>query len=150
MTIVKSYPPNYDAIKERFPVVTGRSTVVFAHHPNIHAPSGNRLPPEIIAHEQVHMVRQQLVGVDAWWERYLHDTEFRFHEELLAHRAEYQCLAQQGMNRQMRRHNLKAMIKKFQHPIYDWKMRMDEQTLADVISKDIDTVSKMLLGNEEG
>lgn len=47
------------------------------------------LTPALIKHEKVHLQRQNEVGADAWWEKYLVDHDFRYAEEVLAHRAEY-------------------------------------------------------------
>ncbi len=103
-------PPNFEAIHKVFPMADGLG-VIFAYAPYIFVPSGNSLPPELIAHEQVHIDRQTAMGVDAWWQRYLVDVEFRYLEELLAHRAEYQKLCELEPVRQRRRANLTHVAK---------------------------------------
>jgi hypothetical protein len=97
--IIVDRPPNFEQIKAAFPKADGPG-VMFAYDGNIYNPSGNVIPPALIAHEQVHLDRQkamgprplsttQYSGADLWWERYLEDSEFRYNEELLAHAAEF-------------------------------------------------------------
>jgi hypothetical protein len=88
MKIIRAYPPNFAAIKAKFP---GASTqgVIFAYAPAVYAPTGQSMTTPLMAHEQVHIDRQTAIGVEMWWERYIADDKFRFFEELLAHRAEW-------------------------------------------------------------
>jgi hypothetical protein len=86
--IVIGYPPNFEQIKAAFPKAENPG-VLFAHDKIIYNPSGNMIPPALIAHENVHLTNQSHVGADYWWEKYLTDSEFRYVEELLAHAAEF-------------------------------------------------------------
>ena len=60
-----------------------------AYNGCIYNPSGKIIPPALIAHEEVHLKRQVMHGADIWWDHYLRDSAFRYHEELLAHVAEF-------------------------------------------------------------
>ena len=115
--IIRSAPPNYPEIIRVFPQAT-RQTVIFAYAPNIYAPHSRPVPPELIAHEKVHIARQEAAGVDRWWARYLVDPEFRYTEEVLAHRAEYRALCEMNDNRHARRSALKSIAKKLAAPLY--------------------------------
>lgn len=86
--IVHALPPNIEEIKTKFDVVG--KPIFFAYGDKIYNPMGIRIPTPLLAHEAVHMSRQMISGVEAWWREYLDDPEFRLDEELLAHRAEYQ------------------------------------------------------------
>jgi hypothetical protein len=97
--IIIGRPPNFEQIKAAFPDAE-KPGVMFAHDGCIYNPSGNVIPPALIAHEEVHLRRQkdlsphagsttQWSGPDLWWQRYLEDSEFRYNEELLAHVAEF-------------------------------------------------------------
>jgi hypothetical protein len=88
--IITRRPPNFEAINAVFPNATNHG-VIFAYDGDVYNPSGNPIPPALLAHEQVHLDRQA-GGADAWWHSYMHDSEFRYNEELLAHVAEFKAL----------------------------------------------------------
>lgn len=88
---IEDRPPNFEAIAKVFPGAHGEG-VIFAYGDTIYNPSGRELPPELIAHEKVHCERQIDMGVEAWWDQYLVDGDFRFEEELLAHIAEFKAI----------------------------------------------------------
>jgi hypothetical protein len=74
--------------------------VLFAFDGCVYNPSGLEIPWALVEHENVHLRRQreisspdQRTGAEVWWDRYLRDPEFRYHEELLAHAAEYRAQA---------------------------------------------------------
>ena len=98
--IIVGLPPNFEQIKASFPDAE-KPGVMFAYDGKIYNPSGNVIPSALIAHEEVHLKRQRDLGPnphsttkwsgpDLWWDNYLHDSEFRYNEELLAHVAEFQ------------------------------------------------------------
>lgn len=86
--IIHDRPPNFELIKAAFPGAE-KPGVIFAYAGNIYHPTGGVIPPALIAHEEVHLKRQIMHGADIWWDHYLRDSEFRYHEELLAHVAEF-------------------------------------------------------------
>jgi hypothetical protein len=97
--IIVGYPPIFDRILEVFPNAD-KPGVLFAFDGCVYNPSGNVIPPALIAHEEVHLKRQRDLGPnphsttkwsgpDLWWDNYLEDSEFRYNEELLAHVAEF-------------------------------------------------------------
>ena len=45
-------------------------------------------------HEAVHVRQQKEMGAEAWWNRYLEDTEFRLSQELEAYKEEVKFLRQ--------------------------------------------------------
>lgn len=132
MAIVHTRPPNFDKILAVFPLAASPK-VIFAYHPNIHVPCGSKLPQALIAHEMVHIHRQELVGVEKWWDDYLAMPAFRYQEELLAHRAEYQSMIS-GMvpNRNMRRSALKIVAKKLAATLYG-NMVSPKQAAEDIM-----------------
>lgn len=87
--IIIGRPPNFEAIHAAFPKADGVG-VMFAYDGNIYNPSGQAIPPALIAHEEVHLKRQESLGDPCyWWTSYIEDNEFRYNEELLAHAAEF-------------------------------------------------------------
>lgn len=85
-------PPLYDEIVAVFSRAAGPG-VIFCWGNTMHVPRPvlAAVPPELVAHEQVHALRQ---GHDpeAWWRRYLVDEAFRLNEEFPAHAAEFRAL----------------------------------------------------------
>lgn len=114
MRIVDAYPPNFDAIVAVFPRAV-RHGVIFTYGGNIFAPGGADLSQWIIAHEQVHSLRQ---GADpeGWWKQYLADGSFRFEEELFAHRMEWRTWLGCGILRN--RHDKRFMMKQIAGRLY--------------------------------
>jgi hypothetical protein len=94
---VHDLPPNFEQIRAAFPDAD-KPGVIFAYDGSIYNPSGGLIPPALIAHENVHLGRQISVGADFWWGEYLRDAEFRYHEELLAHAAEFRMLRYEDRN----------------------------------------------------
>lgn len=117
MKIIQSRPPNFDKIVKVF-YGAERPGVIFAYAPNIYSPRDVNAPPDLVAHEMIHIERQEKIGVDVWWDRYLADPEFRFNEELLAHRAELAHLLKHSANRNTRRMALKHVAKKLSASLY--------------------------------
>jgi hypothetical protein len=106
--IIVDRPPNFEVIKAAFPNAENEG-VIFAFDGNIYSPSGKTIPPALIAHENVHLERQremgphpgattQWSGAELWWDHYLRDCEFRYHEELLAHAAEFKTQKSRDRN----------------------------------------------------
>jgi hypothetical protein len=87
-TVKFAYPPNFDAILQRFPEAS-RKGVIFSYGDAIYNPWKVQIPKHLIAHEGTHGQRQEAAGIDQWWERYLDEPLFRLDEEIYAHHAEY-------------------------------------------------------------
>lgn len=129
MIVVKAFPPNIHAIAEVFPSAM-RPGVIFAYGKNLFNPSGIEISPSLMEHEKLHGERQRMIGVELWWKRYLEEPQFRYEEELLAHRAEYRK-ASEGVNRQQRRHHLHHIAKRLASPLYG-KIKTFEQCKKDI------------------
>ena len=114
MKILNDYPPNFKAIDAAFR--TFGKPVIYAFGGFIYNPTHMTIPPELMAHETVHGQRQ-LSDPENWWEHYIANPHFRLLEELFAHRAEYQWLADRG-NRHQRRIALKRTAQRLAGPLY--------------------------------
>jgi hypothetical protein len=88
--IIKDYPPNFELIRAAFPNAENPG-VIFAYDGAIYSPDTDKIPPALVAHESVHLERQKDEGADLWWRKYLELQSFRYHEELLAHAAEFKA-----------------------------------------------------------
>lgn len=119
-------PPVYDAVTKAF----GKEpiTAIFTYGDTIYNPQKFPLPDHIIEHEKVHMPQQLNYpgGPDAWWERYLRDTEFRVDQEARAYARQYDFCCQQGINRQQKRALLKGLAKILSGQLYDKAIPLDQ------------------------
>lgn len=134
--IVHGRPPNFEQIREVFPRAALNGTI-FAYWPDIYVSSGRPLPAQLVAHESVHLHRQSVYlnpdgrdGTGGWWDQYLHDGNFRYTEELLAHVAEYRQLVTTAPNRQLRRAALKQVAVRFANPLYRLGLTTHKAALA--------------------
>jgi hypothetical protein len=89
MKIIRQFPPLYAEINRRFNV-RGKP-VIFTFGETIYNPNNVKIGPELMAHEEVHRLRQtdDQDRITEWWLRYIDDWEFRLVEELPAHQAEF-------------------------------------------------------------
>lgn len=111
--IAFTQPPNYAALVARFPAAA-RPGVIFTYGNTIHNPSRAQIPKHIIAHEGEHGRRQEIAGVEAWWDRYLNDAFFRLDEELRAHHVEYKAAL-----RNIGPGALRDIARRLSGPLYD-------------------------------
>ena len=127
--IVHDYPPNFQEILRVFPKAD-MPGVIFAYDGKIYNPSGLNVPPALIAHEAVHLDRQRALGpkpgavtqwsgADLWWDQYLRDDKFRYHEELLAHAAEFWYL--RGGDRNVSARLLTSTALRLTAPLYNYQ-----------------------------
>lgn len=95
MRIIAGFPPNFRQLHQRFNI---RGKPVFITYGDvIYNPMRVSVPPEVVAHEEVHAERQLDEGVAEWWRLYLEDDEFRLQEELAGHRAEVRYVLDHGL-----------------------------------------------------
>lgn len=128
--IIVARPPNFEQIHAAFPKADGDG-VMFAYDGNIYNPSGNVIPPALIAHEEVHLERQRIVGADLWWKQYLADSMLRYEEELLAHAAEFK--AQRYNDRNASARLLTATALRLVAPLYNYQPpRTLQQAMRDL------------------
>jgi hypothetical protein len=66
----------------------------------------------------VHIERQNKMGLDAWWDKYLADVEFRYIEELVAHQAEYATYCKRHLNPVKRTQFLRRIAQRLASPLY--------------------------------
>jgi hypothetical protein len=127
--IIAERPPNFDQILAAFPDA-GKPGVIFAYGEHIYNPTGNPIPPALLAHEAVHCLRQRAMkcaaplaaeqdGVGRWWEMYIADPMFRYTEELFAHVAEFKAQAN-GIDRNYRAKLLMSTAARLVAPLYNY------------------------------
>ena len=93
--IKKEYPPNYQLLVDTF---NPPSTTVFVYGDTIYNPSGDKIPPDVVVHEEVHMRQQrEYASPDMWYALYIHDKDFRLTQEVEAYAVQYQFLKRNGL-----------------------------------------------------
>lgn len=119
-TIIHDWPPNIDAIRERFGKLP--AGVLFCWGDYIYWPNGGgrTLPDHLIAHEMVHQSQQweHPQGVTGWWEDYLTDDVFRLQQELEAHQAEWLVAQHELRDPNARSQHLNTMASRLASPMY--------------------------------
>ena len=113
MKIVKSFPPNIEAIRKRFKLHDG---IIFTYGSTIYSPHSETLPEHLIVHEQTHE-KQQGKEIEKWWALYLSDDMFRLSQEVEAYQNQYKFVAEKS-SRQVKRAFLKEIAKTLSSPIY--------------------------------
>ena len=110
-------PPNYDQLLPHFPLAS-KPGVIFTYGRTVYVPRPTGpIPPAILAHEGIHSRRQGNDTTAAeWWAEYIADIDFRFAEELLAHRVEYEWF--KCASRNERRVARRDIAKRLSSPLY--------------------------------
>lgn len=114
--VIHDRPPIFGEIVKVIPRAADPG-VVFAYHPAVYVPSGRALPPQLVAHERVHL-EQQAGDPAGWWKRYLEDPEFRFEQEMQAHQAEYRAYCELHADRNERAVYLSMISRRLASPLY--------------------------------
>lgn len=119
MKIVHARPPMFDEIHAVFPMAS-KPGVIFTWGSTIYVPDGSYVSPQLRAHEGVHYQRQtdDTAKIEAWWQRYLIDVEFRLAEEVPAHRAEYFNFCATNADRNRRSRVLHTIADRLAGPLY--------------------------------
>lgn len=125
MKVKHEYPPNIDNIRA---VLLPPATAIFTYGDTCYIPNGAFLDSNIEAHESIHVL-QQGDNPEAWWDRYLDDSVFRYEEELEAYRAQY-AHAKATMNRNRRRMLLHSISRHFSSAMYGNIVTRDEAEKA--------------------
>ena len=116
LEVVDGVPPIYDAIVQVLPEAANDG-VIFAYGGKVYGRGLKKLSRELDAHERVHIERQG-ADPDAWWKQYLTNPAFRYVEELVAHRAEYQTYCRRHINPIKRTQALRQIAQKLASPLY--------------------------------
>lgn len=116
MKIIKERPPNFEAIHAIFPNAA-KFGVLFAYGDAIYNPDDVTIPLQTIAHECTHRLQQDGTP-ELWWQRYLLSPQFRFVQELDAHRIEYRVFCTVN-NRAERHRYLRYCAEKLSGPLYN-------------------------------
>ena len=119
MRIIRELPPNHSDILKVFPIANNPE-ILYAFGDTIYTASQKEIPHFLLRHEEVHGMRQLILegGIEAWWDAYLSDVKFRYVEELVAHKVEYEARIIGATCRQQRRSALKEVARRLSSPLY--------------------------------
>lgn len=119
MKILHTKPPIYDRAAAAFGLKEN-DIVYFTYGDTIYNPAGQPIPPDLIVHEETHGEQQDLHPdvAKVWWERYLHDPEFRIEQEAEAYGAQYRWLCRQKRDRNARARMLHVLAMALSGPMY--------------------------------
>lgn len=120
-------PPLWAEINAKFKV-QGKP-VIFSWGNIIYNPERIVVSPELVIHEHVHGQRQA-PGIVEWWQHYIQNEEFRYAEELLAHKAEFAFLAVGVKDRNVRNKLLVRTAGRLTSPLYGWSRPIYDATQA--------------------
>jgi macrodomain Ter protein organizer (MatP/YcbG family) len=86
MKFSKDIPDIYARCHERFGVEWDNG-VIFAWGDTIYCKED--ITQDMMEHEATHLLQQEPMGVDAWWDKYMEDDAFRLSQEVEAYRNQY-------------------------------------------------------------
>lgn len=116
MRIIKAFPPNYLELREHFPIA-GKQGILYSWGDRLYNPSGIKVEPWLLAHEEVHGNRQGF-DVEEWWHKYIQDRHFRLDEELRAHAVEYYTFKAHWPKKPQQQQYLDRLATRISGPLY--------------------------------
>lgn len=119
MQIVTAKPPCYEEAAKIFGLKPD-DIVYFTYGDIIYNPTGGTISPDTIVHEETHGEQQEMSSEVAvfWWQRYMHDAEFRIEQESEAYGAQYEWLCRQYRDRNKRARMLHTLASALAGPLY--------------------------------
>lgn len=118
LEIVHAWPPNIEVLRKHFKI-PDTGLVLFTLGPKLYQPNPFDIHPSLMAHEEVHSQRQAAAGdLELWWKAYIANPEFRFAEELPAHREEWRVIKEMIPQRVERRLWLKFFAERLSGSLY--------------------------------
>lgn len=125
MRIVYGYPPIYEEAAKVFDI-RGKP-VIFAWGDTIYNPGRAHIPAHLEEHEATHGRQQmRLGGPEIWWQRYLHESEFRLEQEIEAYQVQYRYFCRTVSNRGERAAFLRKIAGDMASEIYRCNISLPE------------------------
>lgn len=88
MKLIKGKPPIYENILKAGLKPTEKTVFTYGDSLYIQDMNESEIDPILLAHENIHTL-QQGNDIDAWWDIYIHNTHFRYEQELEAYGGQY-------------------------------------------------------------
>lgn len=119
MIIKYEKPPIWDDLCGAFKIRP--KNVFFTYGDTLYNPDNLQVPPDIVAHEELHAEQQKHNDIDAvlWWGKYLRDPEFRLDQEARAYGKQYAKICQFVKDRNQRNGHLMALASSLSGPLYN-------------------------------
>lgn len=121
----KEKPKIYETLKKKFGI-NWETGIAITYGDTCH--SKNELPPDLVAHEEVHVAQQRMFGPEAWWTTYIEDPDFRLRQEVEAYRAQVKYLNDHTelMSRNERRYRIRNMAIDLNSHVYGFVVNFEE------------------------
>jgi len=118
-------PPIFDAVCNTFQI---NPECYFTYGDTLYNPSRLPIPPEIIAHEKVHMKQQNYNDNDAaiWWGKFLRDRDFRIDQEARAYGRQYEYIKYHVKDKRVTENYLDQLTKSLSGPLYGRCIEFDK------------------------
>lgn len=117
LEILRTIPPNYELIVK---TINPTPETIFTYGNKIYAPNlpeGQGLEDHLLIHELMHS-EQQGDDPDAWWNRYLEDTDFRLAQELECYAHQFNCVNKKAIPYKVKRIFLERIAGDLSSPLY--------------------------------
>lgn len=114
-----------------------KNDLVFAYFDGIYM--ARPIPTDLFVHESVHLVRQGDLKNETmaknWWIRYCEDDQFRYDEEIIAYREQYQFILNKvGGNRPLAFKHAQRLARDLSGPSYG-NICSYEKALLEIVKK---------------
>lgn len=127
MKILYEYPPNIEAIKQRFEVPY---EAVFTYGDTLYVPHGGTIDKALMVHEETHMRQQKTIGKEVWWDWYLGSKDFRLSQEVEAYQNQYREQKKHIKDRNELNRYLQRLAQDLSSPMYGKIMTLTEARQA--------------------
>lgn len=124
MQISSEKPLVWEGANELFQLEKNKIAAVFTYGNTIYNPFNCPLTPELIRHEETHMLQQQGSSEVAkiWWQNFLQDPQFRIEQEAEAYGAQYKLHCQMEKNKRKQYMYLARLADMLAGPMYGYSV----------------------------
>lgn len=107
-TVSKEPPAIMGELEKKFGVSWDQG-VVITYGKTVHCKYD--LTPDLLAHEEVHVIQQEKMGAKEWWDEYFTNSKFRLIEETAAYIVQAKYIKEHTPVRQERRSKIRFLVK---------------------------------------
>jgi len=135
MKQVKGFPPNYLHIKS---ILGEHKGNIYTYGDVIYNPTGEKIPEDILIHEEVHSKQQRRYATsEFWWMKYCTDSNFRLDQELEAYATQLNWIKENYNNKGVKE-ALTEYATNLSNPMYKLNITLREaETRIRRVAKDI-------------
>ena len=129
MKVSFNTPPNWETVSKKFDLKSD-DKIFYTYGDCIYSPAKIIPTDDLIRHEETHGDQQEHNEESAkiWWEKYLHDPDFRVAQETEAYGAQYRFICEKYKQRDIRAKYMHHFAKSLSGPIYGHCISYSEAT----------------------